>query len=78
MRNRSCVTEVVTLRGGLQVPIAALRLAWALEERGCTMRLDGDALIVQPRSLLSEADVARIRTHRDALRTIATYEAPEQ
>lgn len=68
--------DVVTLRGGTPVPLAAIQLALDLEERGITMRLDDGTLVVRPRSLLTEDDIARIREHRDALKTFVAYEAP--
>lgn len=68
--------EMVTLRGGVTVPVAAIELAIELESRGVTMRVEGDTLIVRPRSGLSEADVARVRAYRAELKRIAAYEAP--
>lgn len=69
---------VVLLRGGLTVPVDALRLAWALETRGLALTLDGDALVVAgPRGALSEADRAAIRRWREHLKAIASYDALE-
>jgi hypothetical protein len=47
----------VLLKGGLAVPLEALQLAWALENRGATFVVDGADLVVDgPRGLLTEAD----------------------
>lgn len=68
----------VILRGGLTVPVDALRLSWALEGRGLVLTLDGDALVVDgPRGALLEADRAAIRRWREHLKAIAGYRAPE-
>ena len=67
----------VVLRGGLAVPLEALRLAWALEARG--FRLDpapNDQIWVQPGSALTAEDEAAIRRWRWHLRAILAYEAP--
>lgn len=60
---------VVTLRGGLTVPLAALRLLWDLEGRGFTLRIGADdgCLIVSPHSRLTLAEDQSIRAHRDQL-----------
>lgn len=71
------ISEIVTLRGGVAVPVAALRLALDLEGRGITLRVEEDALIIRPRQLLTEADIALLKQHRNDLKRIAAYEAPE-
>lgn len=59
---------VVVLRGGLSVPLAALRVLWDLEDRGLTVRLaDGSGLLVGPPRRLTDADRSAIRRHRDQL-----------
>ena len=35
-------TTLVVLKGGVTVPLEALRLAWALEDRGATFAVEGD------------------------------------
>jgi TubC N-terminal docking domain len=60
-------SETVVLKGGQTVSLDALRLGWRLEERGVTLRPDGDGLAVGPRGLLSDEDRGQIRTHRDEL-----------
>jgi hypothetical protein len=45
-------SDVVTLRGGLTLPLAAIRLTFELENRGLQLLVDagGDVLIVGPSS----------------------------
>lgn len=68
--------ETVVLTGGLVVPLAALRLAWSLEERGITLRVDSDGdggLMAGPPRLLTDADRRAMREHRGSLLDIARY-----
>ena len=68
------VSELVTLRGGLAVPVVALRVLWGLEERHFDVRLaDDGALLVAPGSKLTAGDRAAIAEHRDALRDLVAY-----
>jgi len=70
-------SDVVTLRGGLTVPIAALRLAWQLEERGFRLAIaGGDTLRVTPGSKLTAEDLAALRVHKAALLEIVAYVPP--
>jgi hypothetical protein len=71
-------TAFVVLKGGLTVPLEALQLAWALEDRGATFTIDGIDLVVDgPRGLLTEADQVAIRRWKRHLMAIATYSPPE-
>jgi hypothetical protein len=71
-------TAFVVLKGGLTVPLEALQLAWALENRGATFEVDGDDLVVAgPRGLLTDADQVAIRRWKRHLMAIATYWPPE-
>jgi hypothetical protein len=71
-------TAFVVLKGGLTIPLEALQLAWALEDRSATFAVDGDDLVVDgPPGLLTEDDRAAIRRWRVHLKAIATYQAPE-
>lgn len=54
-------SDFVPLRGGLTLPIAALRLVWDLEDRGFSMRQDGDALRISPGDRLTDGDRLLIR-----------------
>ena len=68
------VSELVTLRGGVSVPVAALRVLWGLEERALDVRLAADgALLVGPAERLTPDDRAAIREHRDTLRELVSY-----
>ena len=67
-------TQIVALRGGLTVPVAALRVLCELEARDFDVRLASDgALLVVPGSRLTADDRAAIAEHRDALRHLVTY-----
>ncbi len=60
-------SETVTLAPGLVVRLDALKLLWDLEARHCTIRLNGEQLLIGPRTSLTDDDRADIRQHRDAL-----------
>jgi AAA domain len=65
--------DFVTLIDGPIVPLEAVRLALAFEDRGVVLGVrDGD-LCVGPSHLLTEADRVETRRWRDHLKTIATY-----
>ena len=71
-------SPLVVLKGGLTVPLEALQLAWALEDRGATLAVDGDDLVVEgPRGLLTSEDRIAIRRWRRHLKVIASYRVPE-
>lgn len=71
-------TTFVVLKGGLIVPLEALRLAWALEDRGATFSVDGEDLVVDgPRGFLTDEDRTAIRQWRWHLKAIASYRVPE-
>jgi len=69
-------SNFVTLRGGLTLPVAAIRLALDLEDRGLTLTIDdGDVLVVGPRNRLTDDDRALIRRWKRHLLAIVTYDA---
>ena len=71
-------TAFVVLKGGLSVPLEALQLAWALEDRGAMFGVDGQDLVVDgPRGLLTDEDRTAIRRWRGELKAIASYCIPE-
>ena len=71
-------TGFVVLKGGLTVPLEALQLAWALEDRGATFAVDGEDLVVEgPAGLLTDANRIAIRRCREHLKAIASYRASE-
>jgi hypothetical protein len=65
--------ETVVIRGGLSVPLAALRVLWDLEARGFTLTAADDGLIIAPRSRLTADDDRAIRRHRDELIALLRY-----
>ena len=70
--------RLVTLRGGLVVPLAALQVAWSLEDRGARFELaDDDRILVRPASVLTDEDRQNIQRWRGALRAIVAYEVPD-
>jgi len=67
-------SELVALRGGLAVPVSALRILWDLEAREFDVRMaDDGALLVTPGSSLTPVDRQTIRRHRDDLRRLVCY-----
>ena len=62
--------------GGLTVPVAALRLAWDLEERGFRLSQEGDTLYVEPARSLTEADRAGLRRWKHHVLALMDYEPP--
>ena len=68
-------SEVITLKGGLTLPTAAIRLALALEERGLRLEANGETLRVVGPSMLTDADRAAIRRWKPHLLAIVRYDA---
>ncbi len=69
----SIAADLVVLHGGPAVPLAALQVIWDLEERGFSLRRDGDCLVVTPGSRLTGEDKAVISRHRQAVLAVLTY-----
>jgi len=69
---------MIMLRGGLEVSIETLRLAWRMEELGVGLRVDPDdaALLVDRAQLLTDDDIKLLRRHRPELLRLLTYTAP--
>lgn len=65
--------DFVTLRSGLTLPLAAIQLAFDLENRGLRLRIDGDSLSVGPGDRLTDADRALIRRWKPHLLAIVAY-----
>lgn len=63
----------VLLRSGISVPLAALRVCWQLEDRGCRLRVEGDELTVGPRNLLTDSDRGALRRWRDEIRAVVQH-----
>lgn len=79
MSNGSSHTAYVNLRpdaaspGPFVVPLEALRLLWALEDRGCAIRADGADLWVAPSERLSDRDRSQIRQWKPYLVALVRY-----
>jgi hypothetical protein len=70
--------DFVVLRGGLTLPVAAIRLALDLEAKGLHLGVDGDMLLVGPRELLTDADRDLIRRWKPHLLALLAYDADGQ
>jgi hypothetical protein len=68
-------SDFVTLRAGLALPLAAVRLALDLEARGLHLGVNGDMLWVGPRDLLTDDDRELIRRWKPHLLAIVAYDA---
>ena len=63
--------QLVWLRGGLAVPLPAYLLVFEFEALGVVVRRDGTDLLVGPATLLTDAHLSALRTHKaDILRLI--------
>src|ERR1700732_1627525 len=70
--------EFVTLKGGLTIPVPALRLALDLEARGIPLATDADHRFVVPKDeRLTADDLVNIQRWRAHLCAIVDYRAPE-
>ncbi len=64
----------VTLRGGLTLPLPALRLVWDLEERGFDVSLDAsEQPVVEPAAVLTDRDRAALRRWRRHVAALIRY-----
>jgi hypothetical protein len=68
-------TDLVTLKSGLVLPLAAVKLALDLEDRGFRFAVADGRLFVSPRARLVDADREQIRQWLPALVAIASYDA---
>ena len=70
--------ELVTLKGGVTIPVPALRLALDLEARGISLATDADHRFVVPKDeRLTADDLVNIQRWRAHLGAIVDYRAPE-
>jgi hypothetical protein len=70
--------EFVTLKGGLTIPVPALRLAIDLEARGIPLATDADHQFVVPKDeRLTADDLVNMQRWRAHLGAIVDYRAPE-
>ncbi len=64
----------VTLRGGLTLPLPALRLVWDLEERGFDISLDASGQpVVEPAAVLTDRDRAALHRWRRHVAALIRY-----
>ena len=70
-------TDLVFLKGGVSVPVAAYLLVIDLEARGVRLTGDGEDILVGPRALLTDRDRVAIRELKPHLLDIVIYCAPE-
>jgi hypothetical protein len=68
----TAISEFVTLKSGLALPMNALRLAWNLEDRGFHLSIDGEYLVVEPSKCLTDADRVAIRYWKPQLMAMLT------
>jgi hypothetical protein len=66
-------SNLVQLRGGSAVPLAAVQLLLNLEVRGFCIRTDDGALCISPGKWLTDSDRAEIQCHRADLLALVTY-----
>ena len=67
-------SELVTLKGGVVVPLPAIWVALDLEARGCRFDVDGDGgLLVRPAAALTPADRVAIAKWKPELVTLTAY-----
>ncbi len=66
-------SELITLRGGLTVPLPALQMLWNLEDRGLDVQVDGADIIVRPRGQLTADDRAAIGRLKPHLLQLIAY-----
>src|SRR5713101_1807049 len=70
--------EFVALKGGVTIPVPALRLALDLEARGIPLATDADHQFVVPKhERLTADDLVNIQRWRAHLGAIVDYRAPE-
>jgi hypothetical protein len=75
---RLAPVEFVTLKGGLTIPVPALRLALDLEARGIPLATDADHRFVVPKDeRLTADDLVNIERWRAHLGAMVDYRAPE-
>ncbi|MDA1307325.1 MAG: hypothetical protein O2917_08700 [Acidobacteria bacterium] len=66
--------HIVTLKGGVTMPLAIIQRLIDLEDRGCTFRLEAEGRFrVTPPSALTPDDAAFLSAHRDDARRAIQY-----
>ena len=70
-------SDIVVLKGGFSVTLAAFQLCLDLEGRGCILRADGDVLNVRPAAALTTSDREQITINKPDLMRILRYSADD-
>lgn len=73
----ACDGRYVLLKGGLALPIAPIRLALDLESRGIRLTRDGDDLVIEPWSRLTDDDLDGLRRWKAHMLALLAYQPPE-
>jgi hypothetical protein len=76
--NASSVHFLLDADGCLTLPVntAAVYLVLRLNDRGITVTVDGNDLVVTPRALLTDADRADLRRLKPHVRHVLAYTPP--
>ncbi len=64
------------LRHGPTVPVAVVRHLLDMESRGVVFTVTETGVDVRPAALVTPADIAFLRAHRDDVRAIVAYDPP--
>jgi len=56
--------ELITMRDGTVLPVPVLRRLWDIEARGVHFALDGEDVVIGPKRLLDDGDLAFIRDNK--------------
>lgn len=67
-------SDFVVLKGGLTVPLDAVRFALDLESRGGQLVAEGDDILIGPSSLITDEDRQAVRRWRRHLHAILAYD----
>ena len=73
----SDASEVVSLRDGPTVRVAAVLLLLDLEARGFQVGRDGDDIVIRPFSKLTQDDRNALSLWKPEVLALVDYEAPE-
>ena len=73
-------TELIEFRGGLVAPVDAVRLLWALEDRGIRCQTAGSTLrVTGPNGTtpeLTDEEITTIKARKPHLLALVAYQAP--
>ena len=74
---QSACGRYVMLPGGLALPLEPIELALELERRGIKLWRDGEDIVIEPFSLLSQDDVRALKRWKLHVLALLDYEPPE-